>query len=333
MTNIHCVMESSSTNNPDDLAVKIVNALCDFRQAACQYHSSCCIWDSPCHWQCCIRDSPHWHMHSSRCRSLGCTETIYFLAIYISRSLSLLCYQASQAKLSLPKAAVLSALADLARPLIQYGLDNAYGHSFHDMNLASMVLLHGACTMYVPKPASTLTGYAISNDKFLSRFSKMDSDLHRPWLFMHFPENDHQSRMIPRRIASSWTWTSTLVGESTSWLSFQRAHRLFTSFKELRREALDSTFMQLRRSHNKERVDSWNKAEPLASLHKAHQDQVPANDLTRRFLEARDGPDYDWRRYKVECRNRHIWGQLLRSNLDWDWDPSSSLTRLFNLTE
>lgn len=61
--------------------------------------------------------------------------------------------------------------------------------------------------------------------------------------------------------------------------------------------------------------------------------------MTSEFLYARDYPHWSngkvdfgrWRFYKERCRDRRILGELCRSNLDWDWDPSSSLQRLFKI--
>lgn len=72
----------------------------------------------------------------------------------------------------------------------------------------------------------------------------------------------------------------------------------------------------------------------LSSLNRARQVQVCENDLTRDFVLSRDieqsGVD-DWMQYRGDICTRRLWGEELRSNLDWDWDPSISLKRLFEV--
>lgn len=64
----------------------------------------------------------------------------------------------------------------------------------------------------------------------------------------------------------------------------------------------------------------------------AQRVHVPENDATREFLEARRD-ERDWVDYKGICHKRHEWGIYLRSNLDWDWDTTGCLERLFELPE
>lgn len=64
----------------------------------------------------------------------------------------------------------------------------------------------------------------------------------------------------------------------------------------------------------------------------AQRVHVPENDATREFLEARRD-QRDWVDYKGICHMRHEWGMYLRSNLDWDWDTTGCLERLFELPE
>ena len=74
------------------------------------------------------------------------------------------------------------------------------------------------------------------------------------------------------------------------------------------------------------------------SLERARQVQVEENVLTQQFLDARsslnqDGDSFQpWTVYKENCQSRHHIGQLLRSNMDWDWDLSSALERLFKVS-
>ena len=72
------------------------------------------------------------------------------------------------------------------------------------------------------------------------------------------------------------------------------------------------------------------------TLRRAQNVVVPENDLTREFLDARitdycegEERNWSWESYKARCRDRHQWGQYLRSNLDWNWDVAGSLRRLF----
>lgn len=76
------------------------------------------------------------------------------------------------------------------------------------------------------------------------------------------------------------------------------------------------------------------------SLLRARQAQVPTSDLTCEFVNCRESPhtsdenDYFyWRWYKRYSRMRKSWGEHCRSNLDWEWDPSSSLEHLFKIED
>ena len=40
---------------------------------------------------------------------------------------------------------------------------------------------------------------------------------------------------------------------------------------------------------------------------------------------------FEWLQYQEKRVNRHHWGQAMLCNLDWDWDPSASLRRLFSV--
>lgn len=79
------------------------------------------------------------------------------------------------------------------------------------------------------------------------------------------------------------------------------------------------------------------KEEWQRSLDRARSVPVVENDLTREYLEARQVSYVDpttlcyWKGYKKLQRKRHRMGEYCRSNLDWDWDLSSSLKRLFRI--
>lgn len=77
------------------------------------------------------------------------------------------------------------------------------------------------------------------------------------------------------------------------------------------------------------------------ALLRARKVQVNKNHLTNNFLLARDGCGSEgerevlarWTTYESYCRKRHTWGEDLRSDLDWVWNPSSSFKRLFSTTD
>lgn len=60
---------------------------------------------------------------------------------------------------------------------------------------------------------------------------------------------------------------------------------------------------------------------------------VADNGLTREFLglHRESYNDYGWTRYMVLQAKRQRMGEYCRSNLDWDWDTSSCLKRLFKI--
>ena len=40
---------------------------------------------------------------------------------------------------------------------------------------------------------------------------------------------------------------------------------------------------------------------------------------------------FEWQQYQEKRVNRRHWGQAMLCNLDWDWDPSASLRRMFSV--
>lgn len=85
-----------------------------------------------------------------------------------------------------------------------------------------------------------------------------------------------------------------------------------------------------------------------STLGRARSVQVPDNDITEEFREARryglghDPPhepgdrrqhivddDKNWGYYQLRRTSRHKWGQYLCSNMDWKWDLGACMERLF----
>lgn len=153
-------------------------------------------------------------------------------------------------------------------------------------------------------------------------------------------------KLLPRRIQATITAENddppilrTLVQSSK-----QRALRLLFSFDELERDfhilvLKYSTPQPIRtptsdKRLTNERVRRWfNGARRV-------QPDLSESDVTREFKEAfkirypsNQHTDSElrgqWGLYKQRCLKRHIWGQLLRSNLDWEWDVAGSLRFLF----
>lgn len=119
--------------------------------------------------------------------------------------------------------------------------------------------------------------------------------------------------------------------------SVKRTYRLLTSFDELKHELRCSV-------SNAEFASPSGLPDPrapvetyeslLSSLNRARQVQVVKNDLTLDFILSRDIDQLgvnDWLEYRGDLHTRRLWSEEFRSNLDWDWDPSSSLKRLFEV--
>ena len=129
-----------------------------------------------------------------------------------------------------------------------------------------------------------------------------------------------------------------LVKSSTS-----RSLRLLNNVKELKREMLDSTLAHRSRvsvsqkmSDNVEEGLSDEESKRTLNLARCARLSVPKTSLTKQFHEACEGKDYcdpliAWKLYRENCKNRHAWGEYLRSILDWDWDIAGSLKYLYNL--
>lgn len=119
--------------------------------------------------------------------------------------------------------------------------------------------------------------------------------------------------------------------------SVKRTCRLLTSFDELKHELRCSVSSAEFASPSglpypippEETYESL-----LSSLNRARQVQVVKNDLTWDFILSRDIEQVgvnDWLQYRDDLHTRRLWSEEFRSNLDWDWDPSSSLKRLFEV--
>ena len=125
--------------------------------------------------------------------------------------------------------------------------------------------------------------------------------------------------------------------------SIRRARWLLTSLDQLELEASDNIPIQHQLDKD---LPQWmlqrREWSDLVMLRKtfiqAFNAKAPMTDLTEEFLEAR-GESYNsekedfymflWALYRENCRKRHRWGELSRSNLDWDWDPSDAMSLLF----
>lgn len=148
--------------------------------------------------------------------------------------------------------------------------------------------------------------------------------------------------ILPRRvraITSNASELPVLLSYRDSWSG--RSRRLLASLDELEREIRDCSssfgYASLRsESGGSPRDEVWNESQMQDSLQRARQATVRENNKTREFLRARGerkGDECDdlwrWMWYKKTRRLRRTWGELLRSNMDWDWDTASSLKRLF----
>lgn len=139
----------------------------------------------------------------------------------------------------------------------------------------------------------------------------------------------------------------------------QRTRRLFRSFDELDREVWGSaSHPSISTSQSKTDADPcwyslhsfgalwWNHWK--STLGRACSVQVPDNDITEEFREARRHglgrdpshepgdrrqhivDDYkNWGYYQLRRASRHRWGQYLCSNMDWEWDLGACMERLF----
>ena len=72
--------------------------------------------------------------------------------------------------------------------------------------------------------------------------------------------------------------------------------------------------------------DEWEK-KLLKSLEGARRVQFREDIFSEEILENQ----LTWNDHVNSVRAKHSWGQYLRSNLDWDWDPSKCLHQLFKL--
>lgn len=113
--------------------------------------------------------------------------------------------------------------------------------------------------------------------------------------------------------------------------SVKRTCRLLTSFDELKHELRCSVSNAEYASpsglpHPIAPVEGYDSL--LSSLDRAQQVQVCENKVTEEFIHSRDEVA-EWSQYRRWHHTRRLWSEEFRSNLDWDWDLSSSLKHLF----
>lgn len=140
----------------------------------------------------------------------------------------------------------------------------------------------------------------------------------------------------------------------------QRTRRLFSSFDELDREVWGSASQpSISTPQSKTDADPcWYSLHSFGalwwdhwqtSLGRARSVQVPDDDISKEFREARRhglghdsshepgdrrqrkvvDDDKNWGYYQLRRASRHRWGQYLCSNMDWEWDLGACMERLF----
>ena len=121
-----------------------------------------------------------------------------------------------------------------------------------------------------------------------------------------------------------------------TWVS--RTRRLLSSPGELERECQDPYRRLIWNGSAAKLSKELSAVQLQQSCNRAIGIEVDENELTREFLDARDQTRHarvpvlaSWSLYKERCKVRHYWGQLLSSNLDWDWDTWSALAQLFDI--
>ena len=153
---------------------------------------------------------------------------------------------------------------------------------------------------------------------------------------------------LPRRVrhaiqsSSSHGGPQIIRGYTTTWISLSR--RFLLSLDELKIEVRHGTPAVKRftaSTSTKRDLDS-NRTDPdrqpsSSASGLAQRARVCKSDLTEEFLSARGkhrfGMEYlfEWQQYQEKRVNRRHWGQAMLCNLDWDWDPSASLRRMFSV--
>lgn len=163
---------------------------------------------------------------------------------------------------------------------------------------------------------------------------------------------------LPRRIRLEAGYPTIIRQHIQVWIP--RTCRLLFSFEELYRETrgtrLAASSEQYGETDSDEELSRSRKraVQHLARHMGASEDDTKSlktswteegikfvHDCTGRVYAVRDDFNMDfidslinndilqWRSYKERCRERHEYGEYLRSNLDWDWDVASCLKRLF----
>lgn len=147
--------------------------------------------------------------------------------------------------------------------------------------------------------------------------------------------------VFPRRVRNT-TPEGTIILQSYLSICTVRTRRLLASPDELRREVGD--LVELKHSTLSYSVDvppfaKRREGEWQFSLDRARSIPVVENDLTKEFFSARSNPHWTgysdgygrWEYYKTLQRKCHRMGEYCRSNLDWDWDATRCLQRLFKM--
>lgn len=157
--------------------------------------------------------------------------------------------------------------------------------------------------------------------------------------------SDHSVlRLLPRRIRMTTPrGVNPIELQSYLMLCRTRFRRLLLVPNELRREASDTVKLGHHKFQSSQEdpplEEEKSEGEWRRSLDCARKARIIMNDLTEEFSRARavrevhegDDPLWKWKWYKRVCRKRHRTGEVFRSSLEWDWDLSNSLKRLFRV--
>ena len=122
-----------------------------------------------------------------------------------------------------------------------------------------------------------------------------------------------------------------------------RTLRLLLNVAEFEREVIETSHfhgcqmsVSQKEANDVENDFSCEELQRTLDLARRIQSNVPRNNVTEEFHRSCEEEDwtkwfYGWKHYKKRCRNKHAWGQYFRSELDWDWNLSGILKRMYKL--
>lgn len=111
--------------------------------------------------------------------------------------------------------------------------------------------------------------------------------------------------------------------------SFSNRRNLYRFFRKYSSPSMRHSRQGVHRGTEGRLFFALQRARESTRGHQAVMTEEYEQAIVRNSSNDRYWASSNWIRYKASCKARHAWGEYLRSNFDWDWNPSQSLKQVF----